>query len=302
MHARMPDRTMWPIEWVCVSLSLLCLAGGGCACQPRLASGVTCPGQLCGIAPLADSKRWVFPQKADLGYTIVLPGIWGSQAPDHRIVQGLVKADAPCAIDLCDWTDGPLLLLSNLRALDRNVREAHTLAGKIIAYQDRYPGRPVNLIGYSGGAAMVVLTLEALPPERRVSSAVLLAATLAPDYDLRTAVSHTERGIHSFYSPWDVPLLMVATAAVGTSEGRHSFAAGAVGFHTPAHEGNDPSPPAAAVVQQQYTWDMFSLGHPGGHFGWTNPAFVAQWVAPLIRTPAPRDAAGQGVRFVSGEL
>jgi pimeloyl-ACP methyl ester carboxylesterase len=282
------------IRWVGLIVGLICLAGGGCACQPRPAN-VAPPLEPCGTAPQIDSRGWVLPENAELGYTIVLPGIWGSRALDHRIVQGLVKAHTPCAIDLCDWTEGPLLLLSNLRALDRNRREAQTLARKIMAYQDRYPGRPVNLIGYSGGAAMAVLTLEALPPERKVSSAVLLAATLAPDYDLRTATSRTERGIHSFYSLLDVPLLMVMTTAVGTSEGRHSFAAGAVGFQTSAESASDPAPSAATVVQRQYTWDMLQLGHPGGHFGWTHPAFIAQWVAPLIGTPAPGDP-GDSVR------
>ena len=88
-------------------------------------------------------------------------------------------------------------------------------------------------MGYSGGAGVAVLTLEALPPNRRVTDAILLAPTLASDYDLRPAISHTTRGIRNFYSPMDVPILMVLSTAVGTTEGQHTPAAGAIGFQTP---------------------------------------------------------------------
>jgi pimeloyl-ACP methyl ester carboxylesterase len=290
MGSRRREQPAWSIDWLLVSLGLLCCAGGGCTSAPRPGSVDAFPVQPCSTASFEPSG-WVSPQKADLGYTVVLPGILGSQPLDHGIVQGLVNARAPCAIDLYDWTAGGLMMLYNLRGLDRNRHEARTIARKIMAYQDCYPGRPVNLIGYSGGAAMAVFALEALPPERKVTSAILLAPTLAPEYDLRTAASRTEQGICSFYSPLDVPLLMAMTFVLGTSEGRHTFAAGALGFETHPKDKSDPLDSSATpVVQQRYTLDMLSLGHPGGHFGWANPAFVAQWVAPLIRSPATGDS------------
>ena len=280
---------------LCESVPSL-LFGGGCACQPRLASGDACPLQPCGTESCSDPGNWAFPEKAGLGYTIVFPGIWSIQQPDRRIVQGLVQARTPSAIELYDWTAGSLLLFYNLCALERNRREAQTIAGKIMAYQDRYPGQPVNLVGYSGGAAMAVFVLEALPPDRKVSSAVLLGASLSPDYDLSAALSRTERGIHSFYSPLDVTILVLMTGLLGTSDGCHAPSAGAIGFQTPVkQERNTGDPPAAALVQQPYTLDMLSQGHPGEHFGWTNPAFIAQWVAPLIenRSISRGSMAGQ---------
>ena len=176
--SRGQDRPTWPIGWVCASLCLVCFSGGGCTCWPPSASGDACPLQPCCTTSCGDSSDWVFPEKADLGYTIVFPGIWGIQVPDRWIVQGLVQAQTPSAIELYDWTAGPLLLFYNLCALERNRRAAQTIARKIMAYQDRYPGRPVNLVGYSGGAAMAVLVLEALPPDRKVSSTVLLGVPL----------------------------------------------------------------------------------------------------------------------------
>ena len=291
MGSRRRGQPAGSIDWILVSLCLVCCAGGGCASAPRPAPAGACPWQPCSTALCAPCD-WVSPQNADLGYTVVLPGILGSQPLDDGIVQGLVNARAPCAIDLYDWTAGSLMMLYNLRGLERNRREAQTIARRIMAYQDCYPGRPVNLIGYSGGGAMAVFALEALPPERRIKSAILLAPTLAPDYDLRAAASRTADGICCFYSPLDVPLLMAMTFVFGTSEGRHTFAAGALGFETPPKDKSDPFDSSAVpLVQQRYTLDMLALGHPGGHFGWASPAFVAQWVAPLLRSSAPADHA-----------
>ena len=178
---------------------------GGCTCWPPSASGDACPLQPCCTTSCGDSSDWVFPEKADLGYTIVFPGIWGIQVPDRWIVQGLVQAQTPSAIELYDWTAGPLLLFYNLRALERNQRAAQTIARKIMAYQDRYPGRPVNLVGYSGRSGN--RRLWYWRPCRRTERCRPPSCLRSPwrQYDLGTAMVRTERGIHSFYSPLDVP-------------------------------------------------------------------------------------------------
>ena len=237
-----------------------------------------------------------FPERIDRGYTIVLPGVWGSAPLDHGIVKGLMDADVPSAIELYDWTIGPLWLVYNLRALDRNRAEARKIAERIVAYQDRYPGRPVSLIGYSGGGGVAVLTLEALPPDRRITKAILLAPTLAQDYDLEPALRHTEQGIHNFHSPIDVPCLVVLTMALGTTEGRHAPSAGAFGFQIPqGRDGSQGQEHAARLVQHQYALDMIGYGHPGGHFGWTSRAFITKWVAPIL-CPPPESEVPSGIR------
>src|SRR4029079_11614400 len=96
-------------------------------------------------------------------------------------------------------------------ALERNREQAREIAERIVAYQDRYPDRPVTLIGHSGGAAMAVRVLESLPDGRRSDQAVLLAGALSPDYDLSTALGRTERGITNFYSGGDVLYLVAGT-------------------------------------------------------------------------------------------
>ncbi len=232
-----------------------------------------------------------FPERLDQGYTIVLPGVMGSAPLDHGIVKGLIDADVPTAVELYDWTASPFRLVYNLRALSRNRNEAQKIAARIVAYQDRYPGRPVYLVGYSGGAAVAVLTLEALPPDRKVTKAVLLAPTLAQDYDLQLALSRTEQGVHSFHSAIDVPVMVVLAMALGTTEGKHTFTAGAFGFQRP--NGLNESQRrqySSRLAQHAYELKMIESGHAGGHFGWANRGWVAQWVAPMLG-PAPGSEA-----------
>ncbi len=149
----------------------------------------------------------------------------------------------------------------------------------------------MHLVGYSGGGGVAVLTLEALPSDRRVTDAILLAPTLASDYDLRPAISHTTGGIRNFYSPLDVPILMVLCTVFGTTEGQHTVAAGAIGFQPPEKSGQEGRRDyQLQVSQQSYNLAMLMDGHGGSHFGWTNRTFVARHVAPLLAPSAMPDA------------
>jgi hypothetical protein len=256
-----------------VAISLVVCLAGGCRSAPP---------------PWLDQLDLTSPERLERGYTLLLPGVMGCTSHDHDLTIGLAGANVPTAIEMHDWTAGPWMLVYNLRALDRNRREARRVAEKIMAYQDRYPGRPVHVVGYSGGAGMAVMALEELPPGRRITSGILLAATLSPDYDLRLAMSHTEQGIRNFYSPVDVPVLVGVMTVVGTMDGRHTYAAGAWGFTVP--KGLDEQQRRhyeQGLIQQKYDFAMFASGNHGGHFGWVRPAFVEEWLAPLVTPPPP---------------
>jgi pimeloyl-ACP methyl ester carboxylesterase len=283
-------------------LVVACLFLAGCTSVPVVKGG-RCPGDSEATAVIADPSRLALPERLDQGYTIVLPGIWGAQPAEYGIVEGLKDGNVPSAIELYDWTAGVARLVYNLRAIEHNRQQGQKIAAKIVAYQDRYPGRPVHLVGYSGGAGVAVLTLEAMPPNRRVTDAILLAPTLASDYNLRPALSHTARGIRNFYSPLDVPILMVLSTAFGTTEGQHVAAAGAIGFQTSNDSGQEPQRNGEQQVSQQsYSLDMLKDGHAGGHFGWANRTFIAHYVAPLLDVPAaplPKEAALPTARQVT---
>jgi pimeloyl-ACP methyl ester carboxylesterase len=245
--------------------------------------------------------EWLAAERLEKGYTLVLPGIEGTSFFNISIARGLVDAGHESAIEVVDWTTGNWLMFPyHLMALERNKARAREIADRIVAYQRLYPGRPVNLVGHSGGAAMTVLVLEALPPDHPIENAVLLAA--APDYDLCGAFLRTKHGITNFYSGGDAIYLIAGTLALGTIDRQYAMSAGAVGFRFPpplkAADYNVINVPAfphpesleqvrkdlysAKLHQVPYRAEMLKSFHLGGHFGPANRRFVADWVAPRL--------------------
>lgn len=247
--------------------------------------------EACGVAGVAlallggcGPAKYIDRARLEQGYTIVLPGIEGTSPLNASLARGLVDGKWPAAVEVYDWTAGSVFLFPvTLRALERNKDEARKIARKIVAYQDKYPGRPVHVIGHSGGGGIAVLTLEALPPDRQVTSAILLAPAISPEYDLRRALRHAQVGIYNFYSPYDVGFLKAGTTLMGTIDGQHTAAAGAVGFRPPwGLNEADRQLYATKLRQQPYTRKMAQSGHAGGHTGWSGRRFVIEWLCPLL--------------------
>lgn len=246
----------------------------------------------------SEYEGWLAPERLERGYTLILPGIEGTSWFNISVARGLVDAGHEAAIEVNDWTTGywPMFVY-HLMALERNRVQAKQIADKIVAYQQHFPGRPVTLIGHSGGAAMSALVLEALPPGTKVTQAILLAGALSPDYDLSAALAHTERGVTNFYSGGDAFYLMLGTLALGTIDRRHSVSSGAVGFRTPAHLSAEQRRWYESMLRQEpYRLEMSRSFNLGGHFGPVNRNFVARWVAPLVRAENGERKADQGER------
>jgi pimeloyl-ACP methyl ester carboxylesterase len=229
-------------------------------------------------------QGWLAPERVERGYTIILPGVEGTSWFNISIARGLVDAGHDAAIEIYDWTTRcRLMLFYHLMALERNREQARIIAEKIIAYQDRFPNRPVRLIGHSGGAAMAVLVLEALPEDRRVTQTVLLAGALSPDYDLSTALRRSELGITSFYSGGDFVYLGAGTLAFGTLDRQHTPSAGAIGFRIPEYLTPERRRwYESRLHEEPYRLEMLRSFNFGGHIGPVNRRFVAEWVAPLL--------------------
>jgi len=237
---------------------------------------------------IAPDKELLFPERLDQGYTLYLPGIFGSNK--ITIIRGLKKADVPTAIEFFDWTTGPALFVYNHLNRPRNRLQAKKAAAKIVAYQQQYPGRPVHVVGYSGGGTMAIMTLEALPPGVRVTNAVVIASTMANNYDLRPAMGHTEQGIHNFYSYLDVPTLEGFCLLAGTGDGQYRLSSGMIGFYPPKSLSRaERAKYAQGLHQQPFDVNMLKDGHWGGHFGWIGPLVLARHIAPLLNTPQSDD-------------
>src|SRR5260221_4327757 len=125
-------------------------------------------GRFCG-GLLNDLRT---PERLEKGLVLVLPGIEGQSLLNHGIARGLADGGVISAIEIFDWTTGVILLfLYHLRGSRRHKAQAEKIARRVVEYQRNYPGRPVHLVGHSGGGAMAGLALEHLPAEVKVASA-----------------------------------------------------------------------------------------------------------------------------------
>ena len=236
-------------------------------------------GQAAG-AGCARSQAFVTPQRLERGLVMVLTGIEGQSRLNEDICRGLNDGGVNWAIELVDWTAVPGGLLLNLWSEPRNHQRAEELADRIVRYQASHPGRPVALLGQSGGGAMAVWIAEALPPGRRVEAIVLLAVSLSPGYQLDEAITRTRRGVVSFYSHKD--WVCAGTAVTGTMDGEHTLSAGRVGFDVPARAASLGS--YQKLFQVAWHEQMEQSGHVGGHLTSGARDFVARYVAPMVRS------------------
>ncbi|MDP6636807.1 MAG: hypothetical protein QGG42_18050 [Phycisphaerae bacterium] len=233
----------------------------------------------CAAAP----QPYVSESRLNRGLVVVLPGIEGRSVFNEEICRGLNAGGVGSAIELYDWTSGvPLGFIWNLWSSRQNHKQAAHLAERIARYQFNYPGRPVVLVGQSGGSAIATWTCEAMRWGRKVDGVVMLAAAMSPGYRLTTALDSTRRGIVNFYSSRDVLLLWAGTKVYGTMDGKHSTSAGNVGFSVPT--GKLRSKEYDRLFQVPWRSEMARTGNLGMHLTSGTASFVARYVAPLVRT------------------
>jgi pimeloyl-ACP methyl ester carboxylesterase len=222
------------------------------------------------------------PERMRKGCVFTLPGVQGKSPMEFAVARGLADGGVECGIEVFDWTTRlwPLFLF-HLRATFWHRLMAGRLAAKIRDYRRRYPGRPVFLIGHSGGGGLALRTAELLDAGERLAGVVLLAVAVSPLYDVRPALRRS-RHVWNFYSPLDCVLLGVATMAGGTMDGWHLFSAGASGFFGTSKD-------CPGLHQQRYHPSMLRSWNAGGHFGWVNRVFIADCIAPLLRGAVKRE-------------
>jgi pimeloyl-ACP methyl ester carboxylesterase len=232
---------------------------------------------------LGTRYRIAAPARLAHGLAIVLPGIEGWGPLNWSIARGIEDGGFPGAILVHDWTTGVWPLFAfHLRARSRNRRCAAAVASLIVKYRKEFADGPVYLVGHSGGAAIAVWTLKALPESQLVASTVLLAPALSPTYDLTSALKRVMDTIYNFWSPLDLFYLAAGTLLFGTADGRHSLSAGCRGFTLPVAECDTARSYSQRLEQRRYCPRMLTRFHWGGHFGWANRVFVADQVTPLL--------------------
>jgi pimeloyl-ACP methyl ester carboxylesterase len=203
---------------------------------------------------------------------LIFPGIEGRSFLNLAILQGLLDAGVPYGLEIVDWTTGnKFLALYHLRSRQRNERIAAEIASRIAQYQAEYPGRPVWIVGHSGGGGMALLTASRLPHEVRLRGVILLAAAVSPQFDLAALSTKSELGFWNFSSYLDWLFVGLGTTLLGSFDGRLGPSAGMLGFR--AH---------APVEEHPYALGLMKQFHLGGHFGCVNRVFICESVGPIL--------------------
>lgn len=218
------------------------------------------------------------------GRVLVLSGIETPSVFTSNIANGIVESGWNGSVEIHDWTTGHFHNFAwHLMDLETNRQRAQELSDKIVTYQDQYPDAPVHLIGHSGGAGIIVMALEALPSERQVTTATLLASALSPDHDLSIALARTTRGIWHYHSPGDFVLCGLGTSLLGTIDREHRPAAAMLGFNRPLHLTDfERHQYDTKLHDVPYNLGMLRDGNIGEHFGCSQSRFVRKRIAPVI--------------------
>jgi len=228
-----------------------------------------------------DRETYVTDERLAHGLVVSLGGVGGFNWGTRWLRKGLDEAGVGAAIVIYDWSKGPGgMFVGDLMDASRNRAVAQDLARTVSTYVAAMPERPVTLIGHSGGAAVVVWALEAMPERCRVDRVILLAPALAPSYDLSPALARVAKRMYVMHSPADVGLMAAGTTVFGTMDGKHSVSAGLDGFTLPA-DAVDPAQ-YTKVRQVRWTLDLAKSGHLGGHMGWTTAQFARDFLGPIL--------------------
>jgi pimeloyl-ACP methyl ester carboxylesterase len=278
------------------------MQAGRTACVFLAAAALAAAG--CG----ADNGRYVTDERLNRGLIVILPGIEGHSALNRSIREGLVAAGVDQAMPIHSW-GRPIpiagILLNQVDILGNRLAGVD-IARMIVRYQDSHPGRPVHIIGHSGGGGIAVFAAEALPDGRKITGLVLLSASISAGYDLSDALDHCENGILSFYSHQDVGLLVIGTTLAGNVDGMRGAAAGAVGFRRP-DDSDEPQKRLkyGKLYEVELTRELTG-GNGSAHTAATHAGFVRQYVAPWVVadawpvTPAPLVAGREPAGDVNG--
>lgn len=225
------------------------------------------------------------PSDAELdnGLIYVFPGIEGGAWSMAAVYRAYRDAGIESAIRVYEWPDRAAAL-TNLMSYDRNRLEAARIADEIAVYRRDHPRQPVDLVGYSGGGGMAVMTVEALPADVRVRNVILVQAALSREYDLTNLLWHVDGRLVNFHSPRDWVILGVGTRVCGTMDRTRGPSAGKDGFDLTRAVADESM--RNCVEQVSWNAGMLWTGHYGGHY----PIVLGEWnrryVAPYLTSPA----------------
>ncbi len=212
-------------------------------------------------------------------HIVLFPGISG---PDLRMSRSkrMIESDvAGSSAQVLDWTSlvARRTLLGNLTDAELNRARAAAISDELQAWRAEHPNSRLYLIGLSGGAGMILFTCEALPDDFSVERIILLSGAVSSDYDLTRALRMSRRGVVSYSSRLDAPILNLGTRFFGTLDRKHVPSAGYAGLTgSPADEFRHK------LIEIYWEAEDVRLGNLGGHFGSLARAYFRQKILPFV--------------------
>ncbi|MDP7635942.1 MAG: alpha/beta fold hydrolase [Phycisphaerae bacterium] len=243
-----------------------------------------------------DNAAYMTSERMNNGLVVILPGIEGESAANREVRSALDASGVDRALPIWHWgvpIPGAGMIINQIDFGGNRLR-AKRIADRIVKYQDEHPGRPVHLVGHSGGGGIAVLAAEQLPEGRKVDGLVLLSASISIAHDVTKALKNCRSGIVNFYNRGDAALLGVGTTILGNVDGRHGPSAGLLGFDPPGASASDETRLTySKLFQVELSGPMISEDLGGAHFSTTRYGFVLVYVSPWVRNPDwPADQTG----------
>ena len=208
---------------------------------------------------------------AAAGRLLILPGVGNTRFHLAGFVAAAERQLPRFDVEVRTW-GRPFLTIHNLRAHERNVATAATIAAEIAAWRRAHPRAPFYLVGYSGGGGMATLVTAALPDGVEIDRLLLVAPAISPDYPLASEVlPHVREHVVNFASERDLQVGW-GTQTFGTIDRKHTASAGAIGFAA-EHE---------RVLEHHWTSGDVPLGHGGNHLAYLSPRWQAAKLLPAL--------------------
>ncbi len=217
------------------------------------------------------------------GLVIIVEGIGGLDVIGKSADAVFNKVGLPHEVHHFNWTHGTGHFFRDLQDTQHVLKKADELAAFIKDYRARHPGRPIYVIGKSGGTGLVLFALQQLPANS-VDRVILLSAAVSPTFDLRPALRATRREIVSFHSRNDRIWLGWGTTNFGTVDRYYGNSAGLTGFTVPEQLNEQDRQLYVRLIQVPFTDRMLREGtSTGGHHSTSMPAFLGAEVLPWLR-------------------
>ena len=205
------------------------------------------------------------------GRVLIMPGVGNTRFHLAGFVAATEAQLPNFAVEVRTWGE-PFLTMRNLRAHDRNVATAASIAEEIADWRRANPAAPFYLVGYSGGGGMATLVTSALPADVRIDRLILVAPAISPDYPLDTDVlPHVREFVANYASERDLQVGW-GTRTFGTIDRKNTASAGAIGFAATDER----------LLQHHWSTADEPFGHAGNHLSYLNPRWQAAKLLPAL--------------------